>query len=242
MKSRLPFLLPTLLFAATVSAQSSVPVPFSSLQHLQGSGWQPLTFPNIDRHSHYQLVEIDGRHLVRATSSDSASGLIFRVHVDPNQYPIIRWRWKISAVYKKGDAHKKAGDDYPARIYVAFAFEPDRASWWEKLRRKAAQIFYKGPLPGSALNYIWANRLPRGQIIANAFSPQTMMLSVESGNRHRGQWRTEQRNIVADYRKAFGHNPPPIVGIGIMTDSDNTGESATAWYGDIELRRAPDKN
>lgn len=241
MKNRRLFLLPAMFFVTTVSAQNSIPVPFSSLQRLQGSGWQSLTFPNIARHSHYQLVDIDGLHRVRATSSDSASGLIFRVHVDPSQYPVIRWRWKISGVYSKGDARKKAGDDYPARIYVAFAFEPQRASWWEKLRRKAAQIFYRGPLPGSALNYIWANRLPPGKIIANAFSPQTMMIPVETGNRHRGQWRTEQRNIVADYRKAFGHSPPPIVGIGIMTDSDNTGESATAWYGDIELTRAPGK-
>jgi hypothetical protein len=28
-----------------------------------------------------------------------------------------------------------------------------------------------------------------------------------------------------------------ITGVAIMTDSDNTGESATAWYGDIIFRK-----
>ncbi len=226
-----------LLAATPAFAQQSLPSAFSALKQLKDSGWQPLTFPNISRHTQYQLVEVDGRRVVRATSDSSASGLIFRTRIDPTQYPVIRWRWKVSGIYADGDARTKAGDDYPARLYVAFAFDPARASWWEKLRRKAAQVFYSGPLPGSALNYIWANKLPEGQIVTNAFSPQTRMVAVESGEGRKGQWVTEQRNILADYRKAFGHNPPPIVGIGIMTDSDNTGSSATAWYGDIELLR-----
>jgi len=226
-----------LMAAPPALADRPLPSPFSTLKQLKGSDWHPLTFPNISNHTQYRLVTLDGGQVVRATSRDSASGLIFRTRIDPTQYPVIRWRWRISGVYAKGDARTKSGDDYPARLYVAFAFEPDRASWWEKLRRKAAQVFYSGPLPGSALNYIWANSLPRGQIVTNAFSPQTKMVAVESGDSRKGQWVTEQRNIVEDYRKAFGRNPPPIVGIGIMTDSDNTGSSATAWYGDIELLR-----
>jgi hypothetical protein len=33
--------------------------------------------------------------------------------------------------------------------------------------------------------------------------------------------------------KAFGKKPPMISGVAIMTDSDNTGESAISYYGDI---------
>jgi len=40
-----------------------------------------------------------------------------------------------------------------------------------------------------------------------------------------------------DYKQAFGKEPPMISGIAIMTDTDNTGESATAYYGDILLKK-----
>lgn len=238
MRLTIPLLATVILAANHARAAGPLPTPFSQLHQIAGSGWQPLTFPKIDRHTSYSLVPVNGKDVIRARSDNSASGLIYRVHIDPQQYPVIRWRWKVSNVYAKGDAHHKSGDDYPARLYVAFAFEPDRASFWEKLKRKAAKIFYSGPLPGSALNYIWANKLPRGQVISNAFSPQTRMVAVESGGTKAGQWVTEKSDILRDYRQAFGHNPPTIVGIGIMSDSDNTGASATAWYGDIELEPA----
>jgi Protein of unknown function (DUF3047) len=48
----------------------------------------------------------------------------------------------------------------------------------------------------------------------------------------------EERNVLDDYRRAFGEEPPPIAGVAVMTDTDDTGASATAWFGDIVLRRA----
>jgi hypothetical protein len=64
-----------------------------------------------------------------------------------------------------------------------------------------------------------------------------MMIAVESGPELAGQWVTVRRNVVDDYRKAFGEDPPQVGAIAIMTDTDNTGESATAWYGDISASR-----
>jgi hypothetical protein len=61
------------------------------------------------------------------------------------------------------------------------------------------------------------------------------MIVVDSGSAHAGKWRLHERDVVADYRAAFGEDPPPISGIALMTDADNTGESADAWYGDIVL-------
>lgn len=56
------------------------------------------------------------------------------------------------------------------------------------------------------------------------------MVAVQSGNTHAGRWITEQRNIVDDYRQAFGRYPPEIIGIGMMTDTDDTGEETTGYY------------
>lgn len=207
---------------------------FSAMTSVE-DGWEPLEFPNIDRHSHYQLVDDNGQQVVQATTDNSASGLIARVSVAPGDSLILRWRWKVSNVYEQGNARKKSGDDYPARIYVAFEFEPEQAGFFERAKRKTVEVVFGEKLPGNALNYIWANRLPVGDVVANPFTDTTMMVAVNSGATNTGKWITVERDIVADYRKAFGRNPPKLVGVAIMSDSDNTGESATAWYGNVRL-------
>lgn len=45
-----------------------------------------------------------------------------------------------------------------------------------------------------------------------------------------------ERDLYADYQRLFGGEPPRIVGVAVITDTDNTGESAVAYYGDIVLR------
>ena len=216
------------------STENSLITAFSTITSLE-DGWEPMEFPKIDRHSRYQLTDDNGEQVVKATTDNSASGLIARVSVEPGASLILRWRWKGSNVYEQGNARKKEGDDYPARIYVAFEFEPDEAGFFERAKRKTVEVVFGEELPGNALNYIWANRLPVGEIIANPFTDTTMMVAVNSGTANTGEWVTVERDIVADYRKAFGREPPKLVGVAIMSDSDNTGASATAWYSDVSL-------
>lgn len=211
---------------------------FSILDPDQGlpSEWEPMVFAKVDRHTHYALVRDPFQTVIQADSHAAASGLIRRTDIDPGQYPIIQWRWKIAHVLEKGDETRKQGDDYAARIYVAFAFDDQAASWWQRLRHKSASLAAGKELPGTALNYIWANRLPQGSILSNPYVDETQMIVLQSGNSRSGQWLTEQRNLVEDYRRAFGRWPPRIVGIGLMTDTDNTQEATTAYYGDIVLQ------
>lgn len=237
----IPRLLASLLALALPFGVTAQEVPaFSQIDSLE-EGWEPLTFPDIEQHSEYELVTEDGTQVVRARTSDSASGLVTLVRVPPEAEPTLRWRWKVSNVYEKGDARRRSGDDYPARIYVAFEFQPDKAGFFERMKRAAVETFFDAQLPGNALNYIWANTLAEGTIVPNPFTGTTQMVAVTSGPGKTGEWVTVERDIVADYREAFGEEPPPIVGIGIMSDSDNTGESATAWYGDIELITSGDR-
>ncbi|MCF8076643.1 MAG: DUF3047 domain-containing protein [Desulfotignum sp.] len=202
--------------------------------------WEPMTFSGIDRHTRYTLIQDDGRTVIQADSRNAASGLIRFLRMDPADYPVIQWQWKIDHVLEKGDAGTRQGDDYAARIYVAFAFDPDQASWWERARHKTAAAFSGKEVPGSALNYIWANRARKNSILTNPYLPESMMVAVQSGNTHAGRWITEKRNIEADYRQAFGRTPPEIIGIGIMTDTDDTGEKTAGYYGDIRLH--PSRN
>jgi hypothetical protein len=98
---------------------------------------------------------------LRAESNNSASGIYKEVAIDLAEYPVLSWRWKIEGIIDKGDATKKAGDDYAARVYVTFEYDPETTSFVERLKYKVAGLIY-GKVPANAINYIWANRLPRG--------------------------------------------------------------------------------
>ena len=96
--------------------------------------WQPLTFPKIDRHSTYAISQCEKTTCLQMESNNAASGLILKQTFNIYQYPILKWRWKVSNVYRKGDSSTKKGDDYPARLYVVFAYDPTKASAGKRLR------------------------------------------------------------------------------------------------------------
>ena len=203
------------------------------------SGWQPLTFSGIRRHTVYSLVNEGDTVVIKADSDRSASGLVHALSIDPAAYPVISWRWKIAHTLRKGDVTRKSGDDYPARIYITFAYDPDRAGYLEQLKQKAARLVYGKDVPYRAISYIWASNSPAGSMTENPYTDRNMMFAVRGGDAESGQWVTERRNIYEDYRKAFVEEPTMISGVAIMTDTDNTGESVTAWYGDILFMSDP---
>jgi len=198
-------------------------------------GWQPLTFRKVKRHSTYRLVEKDGRPIIHAESDRSASGMIRPLDLDPIIYQTLSWCWKIEGIVRKGDVRSKAGDDYAARIYVTFKFDPDQASFFEKTTFKTYKLFYGKFPPKGALNYIWANRIKIGEAVPNAYTDRAMMVAVESGEEKVGRWVCEERNLYDDYQRLFGEPPPNISGVAIMTDTDNTEGTASAYYADLVL-------
>ena len=77
-------------------------------------------------------------------------------------------------------------------------------------------------------------------MLSNSFSSQIKLVVAGSGpDASLGHWKSFERNYVDDYRRAFGAAPGQLIGVGIMTDTDNTGERIEAYYGDIELARRP---
>ncbi|MDH5670488.1 MAG: DUF3047 domain-containing protein [Nitrospira sp.] len=201
-------------------------------------GWTPLIFKNIPRQTKYALVKEGDITVVKAESNASASGLTRAVTIDPHEYPIIRWRWKVDHVLLHSDVSRKDGDDYPARLYVTFEYDEKRVSFSKKLKYAAGRAIL-GDIPIGALNYIWETRTPVGTVVENAYTDFAQMIVIESGPQHVGKWVDEERNVLNDYRMAFGEDPPLINGVAIMTDTDNTKEQVTAYYGDITFSKLP---
>jgi len=203
-------------------------------------GWKPLTFPKIPQHTVYRLVRDGDRVAVNAASQASSSGLTKEVLIDPKEYPIIQWRWKVSNVLKAGNVAKKEGDDYPARIYVTFQYDSQQVGLFGKAKYEAAKLIYGQYPPLGAINYIWESRAPVGTAVPNPYTEQVHMIVVETGSAKLNTWINEERNVYEDYKRAFGGEPPMISGVAIMTDTDNTGESAEAYYGDIVFKKRPE--
>ncbi|MFC1712876.1 DUF3047 domain-containing protein [Candidatus Poribacteria bacterium] len=198
--------------------------------------WRPLYFSKIKEHSSY-TTHIDDEEVkcLKAESNASASALIHKGEFNIYQFPYAKWCWKVENLYEQGDAKSKEGDDYPIRIYFIFKYDPEEASFGERLKYKAAKALYGEYPPYSALSYIWTSKEHEEKVLINKYDDRSRMIPLQQGPANVGEWQDEVVNILEDYKAAFGKDPPEIASIAIMNDSDNTKESSTSYVDYIEI-------
>ena len=172
-------------------------------------GWKTQSFQGM---TIYRLVSQDGRQVLEATSHGTASGLVRELRVDLEKLPYLNWSWRVDDVLTEIDERTKAGDDYPARVY---AIVSGGIAFWRT----------------RTLIYVWSSRQPVGSTWENAFTGNARVMALQSG-RVTG-WVTEQRDVRADFNRCFNDDITFIDAVAIMTDTDNSKQEATAWYGDI---------
>lgn len=201
------------------------------------ANWRPVTFPKIREHTRYSIETLERESVLRAESQASASAIVHRMTFNVPDHPRLRWAWRVDNVYRKGNARSKEGDDYPLRIYVLFEYDPEKAAALDRAKYGVARALYGEYPPHSALNYIWASREDEEGILTNPYASNAKMIVLQKGRKNLGRWIVEERNILDDYRRAFGTDPPARATLGIMNDSDNTKEAAVAYVGFIEVYR-----
>lgn len=199
--------------------------------------WEPYLFPNISRHSTYEIRRQDETSQLVATSRGSASALVFKRTFRIDEYPILRWRWKTDQLYVKGDYRLKSGDDYPIRVYVFFAYDPNAVNLLTRIKYGLAKSIYGHYPPLRSLNYIWANRKEEIEMVSSPFTKRSVMIPLQHGPQNIGTWVEESVNLLEDYAIAFGGSPPARASLAIMNDSDNTGEHSTSYIEFIEVRK-----
>lgn len=223
-------------------AQQSAPaMRFSALA--PGAALPPeyrvFSFGGQKKRTDYALVEDEGVTVLSARAEASASGIVRHLSVDPAALPFLSWRWKALRLPAKGDLRTKAGDDFAARLFVTFDLPLAALSFEDRLGVRLVRLLYGAETPAAALCYVWASRAPVGTVAPSAYTGRVRLVVVESGAANLGRWRAYQRDVAADYRRAFGAAPPPVSGVVVSTDSDNTGESAQALYGDVAFTARP---
>lgn len=178
--------------------------------------WEAKSFQGETR---YELDAVQGRVAVRADCRDAASGLFLETPVSLRETPVLEWSWRVDETFPSDGPGEdtKAGDDYPARLYVV----------------KDGGLL---PWRSRAVNYVWASGKPAGTDWANAYAGQARMVAVRSGPpAEAGTWVTERRNVAEDFRRYHGSVPDEIDALAIMTDCDDRDASARAWYGTIRF-------
>ena len=216
-------LFPVLLVPTSVLAEEASKISVANFSEGDLSGWEEKSFKGNSQYEFVSFKTVNSNNMessaplgkvLRAHTQGKASGLFKEVKINLNETPYLNWSWQVNNLYKGNDERSKEGDDYPARIYVVVS----------------GGIFFWNT---KAVNYVWSSHQPVGSEWPNAYTGNAKMLAVRSGNNKIGQWVSEHRNIREDFNKLFGDDATKIDAVAVMIDGDNTGQSATSYFGDI---------
>jgi len=222
------------------NGDEAVAIPaFSSAQPAPGlpAHWRALV-PSGVKPASFDLVEDAGATVLRVHSRDAAGAAAYALPTkDGTIAPTLSWRWKVDRVVEGADLATRAGDDFAARVYVFFDVPASRLPLGDRIRLALARLLHGERLPSTAICYVWDNRHRVGTTAWSPYTDRVRMVVLESGTGRIGQWVAERRDLAADYRAAFGANAPlaPVSGVAVGNDTDQTGETATAWFGDLVL-------
>jgi len=202
--------------------------------------WEVVKIPGKVA-TQYSVVRLSNQRSLMANASSSASMLRKDLRIEPEQLNALNFSWQIQKLIEGADMALRDQDDSPVRLVLAFDGDRGQFSPQNAMLSELSHALSGRPMPYATLMYVWCNQRPVETVIQNPRTDRIRKIVVESGAGRLNQWLTYERNIRADYEKAFGEPPGALIGIGLMTDSDNTRSHAQAWYGPIQLNAAKGK-
>jgi hypothetical protein len=226
------------LAAAVAAAAAEIPVtPFSAAPPGASSlpNWSGLRMSLRKPQTTYRLANDHGVVVLHASARASVAGMVHPARVDVATTPIVHWRWKVSNAVEGANNRVGAKEDAPARLVFAFDGDRQKLSLADRALSFVTRNVAQRDLPYAMLMYIFSDCAPVGTIIANPYTRRVQMIVVAGSQDGVGEWQSLSRDLRDDYRRAFGEEPGMLTDIGVMTDTDNTGDSVDAWYGDIRF-------
>jgi hypothetical protein len=214
-----------------LSKVAGQPLVFSPADKSQ---WTQVLLPGKLRTA-FRLESRDQRPALQAHAQSSASMLRQRLSVPPDLLGRLQFQWQIEQLIAEADMSERDREDSPVRLILAFDGDRSRFSPKNAMLSELTEALTGEPLPYATLMYVWSNKQPVESVIVNPRTDRVRKLVVESGAAHVRQWRRYERHVRADFEKAFGEPPGTLLGVAIMTDTDNTRSDVRAWYGEIRL-------
>ena len=235
---------------ATVDvAEKNVPPPESvekfSILNEGGKlpkAWQIWRVTPQKNKTQYTLKNYQGRTVLHASADVAASGLVLPLKPRPAAQQVLSWEWKTMNLIADADNQESSKDDAPLRIMVAFDGDKTKLPLKDQMIFEMAKIISGHDMPYASLMYVWSSKNPLETVIPSPRTSRIKMIVVNNGDDQLGVWQKHQRDLSHDYQSAFNSPPGKIIGLGLMTDSDNTKSKVTAIYGYIELKKVSSKN
>lgn len=198
------------------------------------ASWTHKTLPGKAQ-THFRYERHEGRDAMAVHADASASLLRQPVRIAPQALGRLRFSWKVPALIAGADLGVRDKADAPVRVILAFDGDRSRFSPRDAAMSELVRALTGEEMPYATLMYVWSNAHPPETVVRNPRTDRIRKVVVESGAGRLLQWVDHERDIRADYLRAFGEPPGALVGIAIMTDTDNTASQARAWYGPLLL-------
>lgn len=214
------------------SPAAVVTVPTGAFQ-----GWQPRPMPS-KRWADFQSVVQDGQAGLQVQANASLS--LLHLPLEP-QNPTrtgatqVRWSWWLERQLPDADLAQSDASDSPVRLMLAFDGDRNKLSSRFHMVSELTRLVTGHDLPYATLSYVWAPQYPAGTVLNNPRSDRIRYLVVEQGPQRLGRWLHYERDFRADFERVFGEAPGPLIGVGLMTDADNTQGRTRAVYGPVAL-------
>ncbi len=195
------------------------------------AGWHAIPLTADKKPTAYSFEHEGARNVIHAHAEAAAMALAHTAPDDATQRPILRWRWKVSHALESADNRVGAKEDAAARVVLSFDGDKGALGLFDQAALAISSHLSGREMAYATLMYIWSAHDPVGTVIDNPHTGRVKMIVAASGPG--GAWQTVRRNWVEDFRHCFGEAPGRMLAYGVLTDTDNTGESVDAWYSDI---------
>ena len=183
----------------------------------------------------YRVASVAGRIAIEARADSSMSLMGRPIEVNLAEKPILCWRWYVDSPVQKADMTRRTGDDYAARVYIAFDLPDSALSGSTKFKLKMARAMFGRNIPDAAVVYVWDNRHPVGTARKSSYTDRSQLVVAETGAGRAGSWVTERADVAADFAKAFDNKPGKPVQLAVASDGDNTKSRGRAAFADIHF-------
>ncbi len=188
-----------------------------------------------ERPTRYRVAVVEGRVALEATVDRSMSLLARPIRVDLDKTPVLCWHWYVEGPVQKADMKRRGGDDYAARVYVAFDMPDSALSPATRLKLRMARGLFSRSIPDAAVVYVWDNIHPVGTARKSSYTDRSQLVVTETGVGRAGKWVAERADLAADFAKAFQRQPGTPTQLAVAADGDNTGSSGRAAFADIHF-------